>query len=259
MVAEAQLPDNLTKWRATAVGHTAEQQFGSGQASFISRLAFMARLAPPRFMVAEDRLEIPGLLNDATNKEQQVKGRFEATGLTLLGDTDFTGTVPAGGSLRKKLRFRTLQPVRPCCGETAAAARQRCPGVDLPGAVPIRQREQAASLRCAVGRHRHWLRFRFSTIGQRSITASFYTHRGGQPVSGTAVSCSPYRWLLEQFRVPCVPRASSQQMLSPRDGIYSPTLQANAQIVAVGLLRMLICSMQMVAGAGGKTTAPTRT
>ena len=71
VTAETKLPDNLTKWRATAVGHTAEQQFGSGQASFISRLPFMARLAPPRFMVAEDRLEIPGLLNDARAKSSR--------------------------------------------------------------------------------------------------------------------------------------------------------------------------------------------
>jgi len=103
LTAEALLPDNLTTWRATAIGHTLQQDFGTGKTTFISRLPFMARLAPPRFLVAGDRIQIPALLTDASNKEQQVKGMVESTGLTLTGDTVFSGTVPAGGSLRREI------------------------------------------------------------------------------------------------------------------------------------------------------------
>ena len=147
VVAEAILPDNLTTWRATAVGHTAEQQFGSGQAGFISRLPFMARLAPPRFMVAGDRLEIPGLLNDAVNTTQPVKGRFEAEGLTLLGDTDFTGTVPAGGSLRKNIEVTAQQSGQALLRLTAAGSEGK-DALELTFPVLSRslQREQAAGI-----------------------------------------------------------------------------------------------------------------
>lgn len=101
--AEITLPDNLTTWRATAIGHTADHQFGSGQATFITRLPFMARLSPPRFMVAGDRLLIPGIINEASGKEQQVQARFEAKGLTLLPETSFSGTLKAHGSLRRDI------------------------------------------------------------------------------------------------------------------------------------------------------------
>lgn len=102
--AEISLPDNLTTWRATAIGHTTDHQFGSGQATFITRLPFMARLSPPRFMVVGDKLQIPGIINEASGKDQQVQGRFEAKGLTLLPETtSFSDTLKAHGSLRRDL------------------------------------------------------------------------------------------------------------------------------------------------------------
>jgi alpha-2-macroglobulin len=145
--AEAKLPDNLTTWRATAIGHSAEQQFGSGQATFISRLPFMARLAPPRFMIAGDQLQIPGLLNDASNKEQQVKGLFEATGLSLPGETSFTGTVPAGGTLRRDVTVEAKQAGQAMLRLSAAGSEGR-DALEL--ALPILpralQREQATGI-----------------------------------------------------------------------------------------------------------------
>lgn len=147
VVAEAVLPDNLTTWRATAVGHTAEQQFGSGQAGFVSRLPFMARMAPPRFLVAGDRLEIPGILNDASHKDQQVKGLFEATNLTLLGEAGFTGTVPAGGSLRRDVTVEAQQPGQAQLRLTAAGSEGR-DSLELTVPVLSRslQREQTAGI-----------------------------------------------------------------------------------------------------------------
>lgn len=108
--AEVTLPDNLTTWRATAVGHTADHHFGSGRTTFISRLPFMARISPPRFMLAGDQLQIPGLLHDASATAQQVQGRFEVQGLALMGDGVFQGTIAAGGTLRHDAAVRATDP-----------------------------------------------------------------------------------------------------------------------------------------------------
>jgi uncharacterized protein YfaS (alpha-2-macroglobulin family) len=103
------LPDNLTTWRATAVGHTADSLFGTGRQKFIARLELMARLAPPRFLTVGDELKIPGIVTSMTDAPQQAKGRFETMGLTLLA-TRFSGDVPPRGTLRRDMTVRADKP-----------------------------------------------------------------------------------------------------------------------------------------------------
>jgi uncharacterized protein YfaS (alpha-2-macroglobulin family) len=98
--AEFVLPDNLTTWRATTVGHTDDSDFGIGRGKFIARLDVMARLQPPRFFIQGDELRIPGVINNMTDRESAVTGRFEVEGLTLGEDGNFSGKVAAGGTLR---------------------------------------------------------------------------------------------------------------------------------------------------------------
>lgn len=104
--AEFTLPDNLTSWRATAVGHTPTSQFGSGRGKFIARLELMARLAPPRFLTVGDELQVPGVISSMLDKEQSAQGRFEASGLTLLGDPAFSGVIAPRGTLRATMSLR---------------------------------------------------------------------------------------------------------------------------------------------------------
>ncbi|HCE68614.1 MAG: hypothetical protein A2X82_01105 [Geobacteraceae bacterium GWC2_55_20] len=104
--AEFTLPDNLTSWRATAVGHTPAGQFGSGREKFIARLELMARLAPPRFLTVGDELRLPGVITSMSDSQQSVHGRFEAGGLTLLGDPAFSGSIAARGELRAEIGVR---------------------------------------------------------------------------------------------------------------------------------------------------------
>ncbi|MBT1071106.1 carboxypeptidase regulatory-like domain-containing protein [Pelotalea chapellei] len=104
------LPDNLTTWCATAIAHTGESAFGTGRGKFISRLDVMARLAPPRFFIQGDELSVPGLVTNMTGEERPVKGRFAATGLTLLAPADFAQAVPAGATARHDLPVRAESP-----------------------------------------------------------------------------------------------------------------------------------------------------
>ena len=103
---EFTLPDNLTTWRATAVGHSTTSEFGTGREKFIARLELMARLSPPRFLTVGDELKIPGMITSVTDGQQTAKGRFEASGLTLLEGGEFSGMVAPRGTLRHDMPLR---------------------------------------------------------------------------------------------------------------------------------------------------------
>ena len=108
--AEFELPDNLTTWRATAVGFSDRSEFGTGRDTFIARLDVMARLQPPRFLTVGDRMKIPGIITNMTDSERGVTGIFETSGLSLLGDSRFTGTVRQGGTLRRDMSVKADIP-----------------------------------------------------------------------------------------------------------------------------------------------------
>lgn len=101
--AEFELPDNLTTWRATAVGFNDRSEFGTGRHSFIARLDVMARLQPPRFLTVGDRMNIPGIITNMTDSQRSVSGIFETEGLSLLGENRFAGTVNPAGTLRRDM------------------------------------------------------------------------------------------------------------------------------------------------------------
>ena len=119
--AEFVLPDNLTSWRATAVGHSDASDFGTGRGKFISRLDVMARLQPPRYFIQGDELRIPGMISNMTAKETGVVGRFEAEGLALGGDAAFSGKIAAGGTLRRDIHVKAGNPGMPLLRLRASA------------------------------------------------------------------------------------------------------------------------------------------
>jgi uncharacterized protein YfaS (alpha-2-macroglobulin family) len=108
--AEFELPDNLTTWRATAVGFSDRSEFGTGRDTFIARLDVMARLQPPRFLTVGDQMKIPGVITNMTDSERAVSGIFETSGLLLSGESRFTGTVNAGGTLRRDMTVKAERP-----------------------------------------------------------------------------------------------------------------------------------------------------
>jgi uncharacterized protein YfaS (alpha-2-macroglobulin family) len=97
------LPDNLTTWRTTAVGHNEKSEFGAGNAKFIARLDVSSRLQPPRYFVVGDSLRIPAVINNLTEEKRDIQGRFETEGLLFSETGDFAGTVDAGGTLRRDM------------------------------------------------------------------------------------------------------------------------------------------------------------
>lgn len=108
--AEFTLPDNLTTWRSSAIGHTVDNEFGSGRQKFIARLELMARLSPPRFFTVGDELNVPAVINSMTDDNQTAKGRFEASGLKLNGEPSFSGQIAPKGTLRYDVPVKAEQP-----------------------------------------------------------------------------------------------------------------------------------------------------
>lgn len=104
--AEFELPDNLTTWRATVVGFNDRSEFGTGRDTFIASLDVMARLQPPRFLTVGDRMNIPGIITNMTDSQRSVTGIFETTGLSLLGENRFAGTVAPSGTLRRDMSVK---------------------------------------------------------------------------------------------------------------------------------------------------------
>lgn len=132
-LVEFDLPDNLTTWRATAVAQTEESEFGSARQKFIVRLDVMARLAPPRFFVAGDSLQIPGIVHNMTEEERDVGGRLETEGLAVAGEQRFSGRVAAGGTMRRDFIVRAEEPgeamlrMRALAGDQGDALEVRVP------------------------------------------------------------------------------------------------------------------------------------
>jgi uncharacterized protein YfaS (alpha-2-macroglobulin family) len=77
------LPDNLTTWRATAVGITDQSQAGMGTADIRSSKPIMVRVQSPAFMVKTDRQSISVAVTNDTGKDEDIHLRVDAQGVKL--------------------------------------------------------------------------------------------------------------------------------------------------------------------------------
>ena len=94
------LPDNLTTWRATARGVTLNTAVGSATQEVITSLPLVVRLALPRFYVQGDRAVVSAIVQNFTGTARTVHVRMEPHGAALVGDTERTVTLEAGGQAR---------------------------------------------------------------------------------------------------------------------------------------------------------------
>ncbi len=91
------LPDNLTTWRATARGVTAETLAGTAVQKVISSKPLVARLITPRFFVEDDRLFITGVIHNYTEETLALEAGLSAEGIEILDASSRRIQVPAGG------------------------------------------------------------------------------------------------------------------------------------------------------------------
>ncbi|EFC37264.1 predicted protein [Naegleria gruberi] len=99
------LPDNLTKYRITAVAVKGDWNFGIHESSMIAQLPLSIRPSLPRFLNFGDRAEFTCVLQNQTQLSLEVHAAINFTNLNLL-DTSKKGLkirIPALG--RAELRF----------------------------------------------------------------------------------------------------------------------------------------------------------
>jgi alpha-2-macroglobulin len=88
---EVTWPDNLTQWRAAAVGTTREAQVGAGETSVRVKKDLLVRLQAPRFFVERDLVVLSANVHNYTDRPTRAKVRLD------LGDDSadiMNGTLP---------------------------------------------------------------------------------------------------------------------------------------------------------------------
>lgn len=108
------LPDNLTRYRITAVSVDTGRRFGKGESNLTARQPLMVRPSAPRFMNFGDRIELPVVVQNQTDKDMAVDVAVRATNATLSGESGKRVIIKAND--RAEVRF-------PVAAEKAGTAR----------------------------------------------------------------------------------------------------------------------------------------
>ncbi len=82
-VVAVQLPDNLTRYRVMAVSVDDGKRFGKGESSITAKQPLMVRPSAPRFMNFGDKIELPVVVQNQTDKDMTVNIGVRATNATL--------------------------------------------------------------------------------------------------------------------------------------------------------------------------------
>ena len=108
------LPDNLTRYRITAVAVTKSKQFGLGESALTAKQSLQIRPSAPRFMNFGDRVSLPVVLQNQTNNPLTVNVAIRTSNAILTNGNGRKLTIPAND--RAEIRF-------PVSTESAGTAR----------------------------------------------------------------------------------------------------------------------------------------
>lgn len=100
------LPDNLTTWRATARGVTADTRVGATVQKTIARKDVIMRLEMPRFLTEGDTVTISGVVHNFLKSDKSTKISLELNGAQLLDSPDSTVTIRPNGEHRVDWRVQ---------------------------------------------------------------------------------------------------------------------------------------------------------
>jgi alpha-2-macroglobulin len=95
---DIKLPDNLTRYRITAVSVDQGKRFGKAESNITAKQPLMVRPSAPRFMNFGDKIELPVVVQNQTDKEMAVDVALRATNAALSGpETVAMGPIPSVG------------------------------------------------------------------------------------------------------------------------------------------------------------------
>ncbi|HZH97364.1 MAG TPA: alpha-2-macroglobulin family protein, partial [Fimbriimonadaceae bacterium] len=92
------LPDNLTTWRATAVGVTRDTSVGMASSKVIAQKDLMVRLEAPTYLVRTDEQRMAAVVSNGTGSDLDVKVQIESSGAQINGGKVQSVRVPAGST-----------------------------------------------------------------------------------------------------------------------------------------------------------------
>jgi len=85
-VINVKLPDNLTRYRVTAISVDTGKRFGKGESDITAKQPLMVRPSAPRFMNFGDKVELPVVIQNQTDKDMPVDVAIRATNAVLTGE-----------------------------------------------------------------------------------------------------------------------------------------------------------------------------
>lgn len=97
------LPDNLTRYRITAVAVTKSKQFGLGESNITAKQSLQVRPSAPRFLNFGDKAELPVVLQNQTDAPMTISVAIRSNNATLTNGNGRKVTVPAND--RVEVRF----------------------------------------------------------------------------------------------------------------------------------------------------------
>ena len=97
------LPDNLTRYRVTAVSVTADKKFGGGESAITAKQPLMVRPSAPRFMNFGDKVDLPVVIQNQTDEPMTADIVLRATNAEITNGNGRRVTVPAND--RVEVRF----------------------------------------------------------------------------------------------------------------------------------------------------------
>ncbi len=100
---DVKLPDNLTRYRVTAISVDAGKRFGKGESNITAKQPLMVRPSAPRFMNFGDKVELPVVVQNQTDKDMTVNVAVRATNALLTGESGKRVVIKAND--RAEVRF----------------------------------------------------------------------------------------------------------------------------------------------------------
>jgi alpha-2-macroglobulin len=97
---KVELPDNLTTWRATARGVTADTKVGATKYKVVARKDVILRLETPRFITQGDTVTLSGIVHNYLNADKSTQISLEVSGAQLQNNGQQTVTVKKQGEQR---------------------------------------------------------------------------------------------------------------------------------------------------------------
>jgi uncharacterized protein YfaS (alpha-2-macroglobulin family) len=105
------LADNITTWKMSVIGSTADGEIGTAETEIRSFQPFFADLDPPRVLTEGDRISLPVVLRNYLDRKQTVGVDLQpAKWFSILDSNHKQVEVPAGDSVKQtfSLRARAL-------------------------------------------------------------------------------------------------------------------------------------------------------